>query len=414
MHIYYIIHYFPPELNGGATRASDFARLWSEIDHEVTVLTGFPNHPSGIIPAAYQGKMRTEEEKDGYTIRRTFIYATPNKGTYRRILNHISLMLSTILGSLLKPRPDVIIASSPPLFLGLSGYVLSRILRVPLIFEVRDIWPQQAVDLGMLKNPTMIKAMEWLELFLYAKADLIIGVAQSTAKLLAERGVPEAKIKIIPNATDLSRFYPSEQNTALKSSLNLDGKFVVSYIGTMGLSQGLSMLIEAARQLQRQAADVHFLLIGDGAERETLIEMAQRDQLTNVTFLPSQPREVIPDYYRISDATVVPLRNVQLFESTIPSKIFEVMACGIPVILGVKGEAATIMKNADAGICITPESIDELIAAIHALNGCPQERKRLGSNGHKYVAKHYDRHQLAIKYGDLMQGLVQYAQWAIE
>lgn len=411
MHIYYIIQYFPPELNGGATRASDFARLWTEMEHEVTVLTGFPNHPSGIIPAAYHGKFRTEETKDGYTIRRTSVYATPNKGKYRRILNHISLMLSTIIGSLLKPRPDMIIASSPPLFLGLSGYILSRLLHVPLIFEVRDIWPQQAVDLGMLTNPLIIDAMERLEMFLYDKAEMVIGVTQSTAKILAERGVPESKIKIIPNATDLTRFYPSEQSIKLKKNLNLESKFVVSYIGTMGLSQGLMTVIEAARQLQRLAADVHFVLVGDGAERETLVETAAASHLTNVTFLGSQPREVIPDYYRISDITVVPLRNVQLFESTIPSKMFEVMACGIPIILGVKGEAATIVKHAEAGLCITPESADELVEAVCHLYTCAEERKRMGINGHKYVSKYYDRHKLAIEYSNLLENLMPYEQW---
>lgn len=410
VHIYYIIHYFPPELNGGATRASDFARLWSEMEHQVTVLTGFPNHPSGTIPTAYQGKFQTEETKDGYTIRRTYIYATPNKGTYRRILNHISLVFSTIIGSFFKSAPDVIIASSPPLFLGLSGYVLSRMMRVPLVFEVRDIWPQQAVDLGMLTNSHIIKAMERLEMFLYSKADLVIGVAQNTAKILCERGVHESKIRIIPNATDLTRFCPGEQNEELKSKLGLGGKFVVSYIGTLGLSQGLNSVIDAAQQLQEKLPNVHFLLVGDGAERGMLVNMAKNYCLKNVTFLEPQPRETIPDYYRLSDIAVVPLRNVQLFESTIPSKIFEVMACGTPLILAVKGEAANIVKNADAGVCITPESVDELAKVICELYSSPQERKRLGNNGHKFVARHYDRYQLAVTYSDLMEDLMLYEQ----
>lgn len=405
MHIYYIIHYFPPELNGGATRASELAKLWAEAGHQVTILTGFPNHPHGEIPQEYKGKLFFEESKDGYTIRRSYIYATPNKGKVKRIFNHISLTLSTILGSLFKPKPDIIIASSPPLFLGFSGYLLGRLKRVPYVFEVRDIWPQQAIDLGMLTNPFIIRLMERLEMFLYRHAQKVIGVAESTRQILSERGVDKDKLEIIFNGTNPDDFKPGAADELLKPQLGLEGKFVISYIGTMGLSQGLMVVLKAAQQLEDKYPQIHFLLVGHGAEREILISAATTMGLNNVTFLKAQPRTQIPDLYRLSDISLVVLRNLPLFYHTIPSKIFEIMACQIPVILGVAGEMRTIIEAANAGLCIEPENEAALKEAILKLYHAPELKNDLAVNGRVYVEKHYNRRELAQRYLSLMEGI---------
>jgi glycosyltransferase involved in cell wall biosynthesis len=403
MRIFYIIHYFPPELNGGATRASELARLWAQAGHDVTILTGFPNHPNGRIPDNYRGKLFLEEFVDGYRVRRTYIYATPNKGFARRILNHLSLMASTVIGSVLKKRPDVIIASSPPLFIGISGYLLSKLKRVPYVFEVRDLWPQQAVDLGMLQNAHIIRAMETLELFLYRNATKIIGVAESTKRILTERGIAAEKIDTIFNGTDLDQL-PSHNRLCEPEAESLAaGKFIVSYIGTMGLSQGLAVILDAAKCLQVTNPQVHFLLVGDGAEREHLESLSRTLELANLTFLPPQPRSNIPTLLEKSNAALVLLKDLPLFRSTIPSKIFEIMACGTPLILGVKGEAQNIVQQSGAGICIEPENAGSLIEAIEMLSAQPNLRSQLAANGPKFVRDHFDRSDLASRYSDLLQ-----------
>jgi glycosyltransferase involved in cell wall biosynthesis len=410
MQIYYIIHYFPPELNGGATRASELAKLWSMAGHQVTILTGFPNHPNGVIPEGYRGKWFMEESVDGYQVRRTFVYATPNKGSFKRILNHISLAISSVLGSLFKARPDVIIASSPPLFLGISGYILSKLKRVPYIFEVRDIWPQQAVDLEMLRNRHVIRAMEALEFFLYKHAAKVVGVAQSTKLELTERGLEPEKIEIVFNGTDLEKFSPGQADMALKEQLGLQDKFVVSYIGTIGLSQGLAVLVEVAKSLEREYADIHFLVIGDGAQRDKLLAMRDEMGLQNMTFLPPQPRSIVPDLYRLSDITVVALRDVPLFKSTIPSKIFEIMSCGTPMILAVDGEARRIVSEAGGGICISPEDSAAMAEAISRLYNEPTLLSQVAVHGRAYVRAHYDRELLAQQYKDILQDVVSEAK----
>jgi glycosyltransferase involved in cell wall biosynthesis len=403
MRIFYIIHYFPPELNGGATRASELARLWAQAGHDVTILTGFPNHPNGRIPEKYRGKLFQEEFIDGYRVRRSYIYATPNKGFARRIFNHLSLMVSTVIGSVLKERPDVIIASSPPLFMGISGYLLSRLKRVPYVFEVRDIWPQQAIDLGMLQNRHIIRTMEALELFLYRNAAKIIGVAESTKRLLSERGIPAEKIDTIFNGTDLVQ--PASDSRLYEPQLEslLEGKFVVSYIGTMGLSQGLAVILDAAKCLEEANPLVHFLLVGDGAERERLESLSRTLELANVTFLPPQPRNKIPRLLAKSRATLVLLKDLPLFRSTIPSKIFEIMACGTPLILGVRGEAQSIVQQSGAGICIEPENAGSLIEAVEMLCTQPNLCSQLAANGPKFVRDHFDRSHLASRYSELLQ-----------
>jgi glycosyltransferase involved in cell wall biosynthesis len=403
MRIFYIIHYFPPELNGGATRASELARLWAQAGHDVTILTGFPNHPSGRIPDTYRRRLFQEEFVDGYRIRRTYIYATPNKGFAKRILNHLSLMVSTVIGSVLKERPDVIIASSPPLFMGISGYLLSRLKRVPYVFEVRDLWPQQAIDLGMLQNRHIIRTMEALELFLYRHAAKVIGVTESTKRLLSERGVPAEKIDTIFNGTDLDQ--PASNSTLYEPAIEslLEGKFVVSYIGTMGLSQGLAVILDAAKCLEEANPLVHFLLVGDGAERERLESLSRTLGLANVTFLPPQPRNQIPTLLAKSGATLVLLKDLPLFRSTIPSKIFEIMACGTPLILGVRGEARGIVQQSGAGICIEPENAGSLVEAVEMLCAQPHLCRQLAANGPKFVRDHFDRSHLASRYSDLLQ-----------
>lgn len=403
MHIYYIIHYFPPELNGGATRASELADLWSSLGHEITVLTGFPNHPSGIVPKVYKRKLFKKEAVDGYSIQRSFVYATPNKGFAKRILNHISLAVSSIMGSFFLGRPQVIIASSPPLFLGISGYVISRLKGVPYVFEVRDIWPQQAIDLGMLSNQYVIRAMEALEFFLYKNAAKVIGVTESTRRILIRRGLEPNKIAVVFNGTDVEKFDSDATIDTIRDELGVRDKFLISYIGTIGLSQGLDTLMKSAQKIQSIQSDICFLLVGDGAQRSALIQMQKDLGLHNVFFVDPQPRSRVPHFYGISDITVVPLRDVPLFRTTIPSKIFEIMSCGTPMILAVRGEAARIVEESGGGMCIEPENVDAMVEAILDMRNKPSVRDQMSINAREYVHEHYNRKVLAQQYISILE-----------
>ena len=406
MHILYLIHYFPPELNGGATRAYQLASHWAKLGHRVTVSTGFPNHPAGRIFPGYKLKAVHTEELNGFTLRRSFVYPTPNQGVRKRLLNHLSLTTSSIFANLRwKNRPDVIIASSPPLFMGLSGVALSRILNVPYIFEIRDLWPQQAIDLGMLKDPKIISLAEKLEMFLYNRARAIIGVAHDTKKILERRGVHGEKVHIIPNGVDVSDFRPAEKQNWVRERYGLNDKFVASYIGTMGLSQGLSVVIDVAASLRDTQPAAHFLMVGEGAEKDSLMRAAREKGLDNITFLDNQPRESIPDFYAASDVCLVPLKDKPLFRSTIPSKIFEIMACAVPIILGVKGEAESMIINAQSGVCVTPEDADALGGAIRNLAAQEARRLELGRNGRAYVCEHYSRETLAKSYLAILESI---------
>ena len=290
--------------------------------------------------------------------------------------------------------------------MGLSGVALSKVLNVPCIFEARDLWPQQAIDLGILKNPKVIALAEKLEMFIYNQSTAIVGVAQGTKKILVNRGFSGKKIAIIPNGVDINFFVPSEKQNRVREKYGLNGKFVVSYIGTMGLSQGLSVVIDAAESFSHSNPEIHFLMVGEGADKNNLIRAKQEKGLNNITFLDGQPREKVPYFYAASDVCLVLLKDKPSFRSTIPAKIFEIMACAVPIILGIRGEAQCIIEKARSGICVEPERADSLIQAIQSLMKQPALRSELGRNGRGFVSEHYNREKLALSYLAVLESLL--------
>jgi glycosyltransferase involved in cell wall biosynthesis len=409
MRILYITHFFPPELNGGAKRVEELTRIWAATGHRVTVTTGFPSHPSGIVPDRYKGKWWVEEHKDGVRVVRTKKYSTPNRGFFKRILNHLSLALSAFVVNLLKREEyDLVISTSPPLFTGFSGYLLSRMLGIPFIFEVRDLWPQQAIELGILKNRVLISLSEKLEVFFYKKASRIIAVTESSKKTITAKGIPESKIAVIRNGVDLEMLsrVPSRN---VRDEKALTGKFVVSYIGTMGASQGLSVLIDAAEEFQRGGEDcIHFLLVGDGVERQNLIDLATQKGLRNVAFVEPQPSRDVLAFYAASDIVVVSLKNLDLFSKTIPSKIFEIMAVGKALVCMVNGECRSIVEESGGGVYVEPENVQALVKTIRELRHAGYDRlKDMGERGRQWVAKNANRKQQADNYAILLEKVIE-------
>lgn len=399
MKITFLCQYFPPEMGAPAARTYEHARHWAALGHEVRVITGFPNHPTGIIRPEYQGYFVKRERVDGIELLRTWVYCAANKGFFKRVLNFLSFFLSSfVLGSLMTGRPDVVVGTSPQFFCAVSAYLLSVLKRAPFVFEVRDIWPQSAVELGALRNPLIVKALEAIEMFLYRRARLIVVVAESTRPYLLSRGIPAEKIRIVPNGIDAGYLESAVATPVeIREQYGLSDRFVVSYIGTHGMSHALDTVLKAAAKLQEDDSIV-FLFVGEGAEKDNLKRMAAELGLKNTIFVNEQPRGRLLAFYRASDVSLAPLKRLDIFRKVLPSKLFELMGTGCPVICSVEGEAAALVEKSGGGICIEPENAGSLVEAIMRMKGDGALRRRLAASGRAFVAEHYLRSKLAARY----------------
>jgi len=411
MKILYVSQYFPPEMGAPAGRVYELSKHWVEAGHHVTVLTGFPNHPTGVVPQNYRRQMRqitTRERIDGIEVVRTWLYPAPNRRSMERISNYSSFCASACLRGLFLERPDVVIATSPQLLVGLSGWWISRLKRCPLVFEVRDLWPESLLASGIGREDSLlIRSLERLASFLYRRCDRIAVVTDAFKdNLLTQRGLPAEKIDVVENGVETDLFYPGKDVTALRQVNGLDGKFVVSYIGTIGSAHGLDIIIQAARRLNEILPEALFLLVGEGAEKEKLRALAEKEHLGNILFLDQQPRQTIPLFINASDVCLVLLRNAELFTTVLPSKMLEFMACGRPVVLGVDGQARKVLDKAKAGVYIRPGDPEALAQAVMDLYRDPALRSRLGENGREFICTHYSRKQKALQYLSILESLV--------
>jgi glycosyltransferase involved in cell wall biosynthesis len=408
--ILYLSQYFPPEMGAPAARVSELSRYWAQDGHDVTVLTGFPNHPTGVVPAEYRKKFRrlVSREKTGRVkVIRTWLLPFPNRKTYERILNYSSFCFSAACTGTFTVRPDVVIASSPQLLVGLSGWWVARRKGSRFVLEVRDLWPESLKAVGVGNETSLVyRTLAWIAGFLYRKADHIVVVTSPFKDHLVQhwRISPE-KISVVENGVEAELFSPRTESN-LRTELFAEGKFVVSYVGTMGNAHGLQTVIEAAERLRSAAPHVLFLLVGEGAEKQQLVSLARTRSLANLRFVDQQPREKIPAYICASDACLVLLKKSEIFKTVIPSKMLEVMACARPVILGVQGQAQQIVESAQAGICIEPENSSDLVQAVLRLAGNQQLSETLGRNGRRHVLQNFSRRQSATAYLEVLNALL--------
>jgi len=405
--ILYISQYFPPEMGAPSARVSELSRYWVRAGHDVTVLTGFPNHPNGVVRPEYRKRFWRgfcRERFDGVNVIRTFLLPFPNRKPYERILNYSSFCASSALAASFLHRPDVVIASSPQLLVGLSGWWLSRLKKVPFVLEVRDLWPESLAGAGVGSEASlMYRSVGNLASFLYRAADSIVVVTPAFREhLLRNWGVPQEKISIVQNGVETALFTPQAGAGELRRKLGTDRKFVVSYIGTLGLAHGLDSLIAAAENLQSVAPEVQFMLVGEGADRERILSLAQSKKLTNLLFVSQQPRETIPAYISASDACVVMLRRSEIFETVIPTKMLEFMSCGRPVILAVRGQSERLLERSGGGLCIEPDNPQALCSAIVRLHEQPSFGEELGRNGRSYIVRELSRQSTASDYLELL------------
>lgn len=407
MHILFLTDNFPPEVNAPASRTFEHCREWVRAGHKVTVVTGVPNFPKGKIYDGYRNWPWQTEWMAGIRIIRVVTYITANTGFGKRILDYQSFMIAATLASPFVWGIDIVIGTSPQFFTVCAAYVISRLKRIPFVFELRDLWPESIRAVGAMQNSIWIDRLEQLALFLYRKSAHIVPVTQSFRRELIRRGVQPAKISVVTNGVNIDHFKPQSRDELLARELGLSGKFVVGYIGTHGMAHGLETLLSAAQRLKGNpaAADVRLVMLGDGANKECLIRRAKKLALNNVVFIDSVAKDQVVRYWSLLDVSIIHLKKSDLFATVIPSKLFECMGMGIPVLHGVPGESAEIVRREDCGRVFEPENVDQLCANIMVLRTSASLRARYSNNG-LMAAKRYDRNKLARDMLELLEELV--------
>ncbi|HNT67038.1 MAG TPA: glycosyltransferase family 4 protein [bacterium] len=394
MRILYITQYFPPEVGATQTRAFEMAHNLKSWGHQIVILTEMPNHPVGIVPAPYRRKWRVVERYRGLPVVRSWVFARPKKTFFTRMGFYLTFMASAAInGVFIRGGFDVVFATSPPFFVGLTGLLLSRFFNARFVFEIRDLWPRSAVELGELRNPRAIRLAEKLELFYYRKADRLIAVTQGIRDILLTTSVDPDKVALIRNGTNTRLF--SYAGAEKKTALGLQDKFVVLYAGILGIAQGMETL---CRLVQRCKADpdLHFVFIGAGPLQEEVQTWRQQWELHNLSLLGQLPHREMPAYLSAADACLVPLKKNPLFLGALPSKMFDCMACERPVILSVDGEARTVLEKAGAGLYAEPDNVEALYRAVYTLKSMSlAQRQAMGRSGRAFVENRFSRQQQA-------------------
>ena len=379
--------------------------------HDVTVLTGFPNHPTGVVPEEWRSRLRRlqhTEMVDGVRVVRTWLWPLPNRKAHERILNYTTFCGSAALSGLALAKPDVVIATSPQLLCALSGWWLAWWRRVPFVFEIRDLWPESLAAVGASSEGKLLhRVLGGIAGFLYRRADRLVVVTPAFEDHLIQRwNVPPAKISVVENGVETDLFCLKLAAPELRKQLKLEDRFIICYIGTMGNAHGLETLVAAAEELQTKLPCAMFLLIGEGAEKERLVKLAAGRGLNNIQFFAQQPRERIPIYVSAADVCLVMLRKNDLFKTVIPTKLLEYMACERPVIVAVDGHARQIIEEAGAGVFVEPENSRALVEGILDVAAAPERRQKMGASGRQFILNKFSREETAQEYIRVLEGLV--------
>ncbi|RWC06673.1 MAG: glycosyltransferase WbuB [Mesorhizobium sp.] len=407
MHILFLTDNFPPEVNAPASRTFEHCREWAAAGHKVTVITCAPNFPKGKVFSGYRNRLWQKEEMSGISVIRVWSYITANEGFVRRVFDYLSYMISAVVASLFVRRADIVIGTSPQFFTACAAYGVGRLKKIPFVFELRDIWPESIRAVGAMKQSAALSSLEKLELFLYRKAALVVSVTNSFREDLTGRGIDREKIRVVTNGLDATRFKPQGKDQTLVKRHGLAGKFVSGYIGTHGLAHGLETVLDAAEAISYKPSGekYRFIFLGDGAYKAKLTEIATAKRLQNVIFVDTVSKDEVVKYWSLLDASIIHLKRTELFRSVIPSKLFECMGMGIPVLHGVEGESAGIVEKENVGLVFQPENAEELCRRLVELAEDGALRRRLSING-QLAASRYDRGALASKMLGYLEDLV--------
>ncbi len=394
MRILVLTDRFTPEISAPSFRLMEHAKVWRQAGEEVTVVTCAPNSPRGVVFPGYRNRAYQTEVLEGVPVIRLWTYMTANQGTVKRTLDYASYLASVAVQGGRLPEADVILASSPPFFVALAGWVLARRQRCPWVFELRDLWPASIKAVGVSKSRAL-DLVERVELALYGDAARVLCLTRSFREDLLSRGVAPDKIDVVTNGVDAEFFDRASVTFDARARLGIGREaFLGGYIGTTGLAHGLTTLLDAAERL-RDRPDVHLLILGEGAERAKLEADARARGLGHVHFRDNVPHGEIPSYLAALDVSIVHLRPDPLFRTVIPSKIFESMAMGVPILMAVEGESADIVAECGAGLCIPSGDAGAMARALTGLAADREGRQAMGRRGAEAVRARYSRRRLA-------------------
>ncbi len=402
MKILILTQYFPPEIGAPQNRLFELAiRMAQQEDVQISVLTAMPNYPKMEIFPEYKRKFFKKEKMDNLTVYRSWIYVSKSKGIFKRLLNYFSFVFSSlIVGTFrLRGKFDLVITESPPLFLGISGYMLAKFKGAKFNLNVSDLWPESAEKLGLVTNKTMLKSATWLEEFLYKKSVFVTGQTQGIVKNIQNR-FPHKQVYWLPNGVDVEMY----NNTSVDTHWRLNNGFkeddiLLLYAGILGHAQGLEVLINASQWVEKEFSNVYFILLGAGPEKEKLQELKNKTGVKNVLFFDPVPKNQMAYIIKSANAAVVPLKKMDLFLGAIPSKIFESLAMEKPIILGVDGEARELFVNqGNCALYFEPENANDLFNVIHTIANKEVDLNYLGKNGRAFVSQKFNRNILAKDY----------------
>jgi glycosyltransferase involved in cell wall biosynthesis len=406
MRILFFSHYFPPEVNAPANRTFEHCREWVRLGHEVHVVTCVPSHPKGEPFPGYRRTWYQREVVEGVHVHRVWTYLAANKGKVRRAANYLSYVPMSVVRSMRLGSFDVVVATSPQFFCAAAGWLYAGLKGTPWIFELRDLWPDSIAAVGAIRKGFLLKLLERFELHLYRSASGVACVTRSFIENLGARGIAEEKCFFVPNGVEANTWVGGDGGRIRLRHGISKAETVAAYIGTIGMAHGVGTILEAASILAQEHNPIQFLVVGDGAELEAMRARVLKEGLPNVIFTGLVPHAEVRDYMAATDIALVILRDTPLFRTVLPSKMFEAMGAGKPVVLGVEGEARDVLNLSGGGTAVTPENARALAAALRDLAGDSDKRKRLGESGRLFVEREFSRPVWARRYVDWMEGKV--------
>lgn len=403
MHVLLIHQAFASPQDSGGTRHYELGRRLVEKKHRFSIVTSDVSYGTGQRMTKRK-RLVTKQKLDGMNVLRTYTYPSKSRSFTWRVVSFLSFMLTSIYGGLRAGRVDLVMGTSPPIFQAVSACLVANLRRRPFLLEIRDLWPAFAIDIGVLTNPALIRASKWLEDFLYRRATHILVNSPAYRDYLLEKGIAADKISFIPNGVDPEVFHPDDTGERLRNEWDLSDKFVVTYAGALGLANDIPTILQAA-DLLRDASCIQILIVGDGKERSILEAQAKTLSLLNVSFVGSRPKSEMPEILAASDACLATLKDIPMFRTTYPNKVFDYMAAGRPTILGIDGVIREVIEAAHGGVFVPPGNAEALARAIRELSEDSARVKEMGNSARAHVVKYFNRHHQANEFVDLVERL---------
>ncbi|MEK6751996.1 MAG: glycosyltransferase family 4 protein [Chloroflexota bacterium] len=387
----------------GHTRHFEMAKFLQTRGHELVIVASDLNYQTGKRTVEHSG-IYAEQNFDGVRVLRSYIYPALHRSYFWRIISFFSFMFSSVWTALQVRDTDLIMGTTPPIFQAVSAWFVALVRRKPFLLEVRDLWPEFGVSMGVLKNPVIIALARWLEKFLYARATHILVNSPAYRDYMIAKGVPESKVTYIAYGTDVDMFNPSIDGSSIRKELNLEDKFVVLYAGALGQANDIDTILRAAKRLNDNS-QIRFVLFGDGKERARLEAESARMGLHNVIFAGTRPKKDMPLIVASADVCLAILQDIPMFRTTYPNKVFDYMAAGRATVLVIDGVSRELIESSNGGVYVQPNDDAALAQSILALSNDPARVKQMGADARAYLVKHLDRRDKLSETLDLLKSL---------